>query len=103
MLQHGLFTTFLGGGWEKRDIPFYLYRKNGRTRPEDSSLKLCTHRLVKASRCRQSRYLARVGDVVVVVVDDRCPLLIELDPALAAQLSQGVTCRDTTDSLLKDT
>lgn len=56
--------------------------------------------LIKAARrSRQSHYLARVGDVVVVVVDDCCPLLIEFDPTLAAQLSQGVTCRDTRDSL----
>lgn len=79
-------------------------RKNGSTRTEDSSLKLCTHMLVKAARrSRQSHYLARVRDIIVVVVDDRCPLLIKLDPTLAAQLSQGVTCRDTTGSLSQDT
>lgn len=63
----------------------------------------CTHILIKAARSRQSHYLARVRDVIVVVVDDRCPLLIELDPTLTAQLSQGVTCRDTEDSLAQDT
>lgn len=60
--------------------------------------------LIKAPRrIRQSFYLARVRDIIVVVVDDRCPLLIKLNPTLAAQLSQGVTCRDTTDSLSQDT
>lgn len=73
------------------------WRNNGSTRKKTL---LCTHVLIKvARRSRQSHYLAGVRDVIVVVVDDRCPLLIELDPTLTAQLSQGVTCRDTEDSL----
>lgn len=45
-------------------------------------------------------YLAKVRDVVVVMVNDSRFLLIELDPTLTAQLSKRVTCTDPTHAWL---
>lgn len=45
-------------------------------------------------------YLAEVRDVIVVMVNDSCLLLVELNPTLAAQLSKRVTCTDPRNAWL---
>lgn len=45
-------------------------------------------------------YLAEVRNVVVVMVNHSCLLLVELNPTLAAQLSKRVTCTDPRNAWL---
>lgn len=71
-------------------------QQTGKSRTEGSS-PTCTPQFSLA-KPPPAPYLPGVRNIVVVVVDDGCPLLIKLDAALAAQLPQWVAWKDKADS-----